>query len=102
MPSLESADRAFRILYVSWHSAAVGAAVLAGLAVSVLPESAVRPGMRILGPSDGFPALPSCKIGLLRGRAEDNTLVDALAAQIRQNLDNLGSGRVTSIAEAAE
>ena len=40
---------------------------MAGLAVSVLPESAVRPGMRILGPSDGFPALPSCKIGLIRG-----------------------------------
>ena len=66
--ALESADRAFRILYVSWHSTAVGAAVLAGLAVSVLPESAVRPGMRILGPSDGFPALPSCKIGLIRAR----------------------------------
>ena len=27
-----------------WHSTAVGAAVMAGLAVSVLPESAVRPG----------------------------------------------------------
>ena len=64
--ALEGADRPFRILYVSWHSTAVGAAVVAGLAVSVLPESAVRSGMRILGPSDGFPALPSCKIGLIR------------------------------------
>jgi DNA-binding transcriptional LysR family regulator len=100
--ALESADRPFRILYVSWHSTAVGAAVLAGLAVSVLPESAVRSGMRILGPSDGFPALPSCKIGLIRNRREANPLADALGFHIRQSLDNLGSGRVSPLLEAAE
>jgi DNA-binding transcriptional LysR family regulator len=99
--ALESADRPFRILYVSWHSTAVGAAVMAGLAVSVLPESAVRSGMRILGPSDGFPALPSCKIGLIRNRREPNPLADALGFHIKQSLDNLGSGRV-SLPEAAE
>ena len=48
--------RPYRVLYSSWNSNAVGAAVLAGLAVAVLPESAVRPGMRVLGPSEGFPA----------------------------------------------
>ncbi|MFL5021163.1 MAG: LysR family transcriptional regulator, partial [Microvirga sp.] len=62
-------------------------------AVSVLPESAVRPGMRILGPSDGFPALPSCKIGLIRARGEENPLADALGVHIKQSLDNLGSTR---------
>jgi DNA-binding transcriptional LysR family regulator len=91
--ALEGADRPFRVAYVSWHSTAVGAAVLAGLAVSVLPESAVRPGMRILGPSDGFPALPSCKIGLIRARGEENPLADALGFHIKQSLDNLGSTR---------
>jgi DNA-binding transcriptional LysR family regulator len=100
--ALESAGRPFRILYVSWHSTAVGAAVLAGLAVSVLPESAVRSGMRVLGPSDGFPALPSCKIGLIRNRRETNSLADALGFHIRQSLDNLGSGRVSPLVEAAE
>ena len=97
--ALESADRPFRIAYVSWHSTAVGAAVLAGLAVSVLPESAVRPGMRILGPSDGFPALPSCKIGLIRSRREANPLADALGFHIKQSLDNLGSQRLPAAAE---
>ena len=77
--ALESAGRAHRILYVSWHSPAVGAAVMAGLAVGVLPESAVRPGMRILGPREGFPDLPYCRIGLIRGRREPNRLADALA-----------------------
>ena len=100
--ALEESGRAFRVAYVSWNSTAVGAAVLAGLAVSVLPESAVKAGMRVLGPRDGFPALPSCKIGLMRGVREQNDLADALADQIRQSLDNLGSGRLVRFAEAAE
>jgi DNA-binding transcriptional LysR family regulator len=99
--ALERAGRPFRILYVSWHSTAVGAAVLAGLAVSVLPESAVRSGMRILGPSDGFPALPSCKIGLIRNRHDPNPLADALGFHIKQSLDNLGSARA-ALPPAAE
>jgi DNA-binding transcriptional LysR family regulator len=94
---LEAQGRAFRILYASWNSSAVGAAVQAGLAVSVLPESAVRSGMRVLGPSDGFPALATCKILLLRNRYEATPLSEALAEEIRQSLDNLGSAR-----EAAE
>jgi len=71
--------------------AVAGAAVLAGLAISVLPESAVRPGMRILGPSEGFATLPSCKIGLLRTRFDPSVLSNALAEHIIQSLDNLAS-----------
>jgi DNA-binding transcriptional LysR family regulator len=93
---LEAQNRAYRVLYSSWNSTAVGAMVLAGLAVSVLPESALRPGMRVLGPTDGFPPLPSCKIGLLRNWREPNSLSDALANLIIQSLDNLAQN------EAAE
>ena len=89
--ALESKGRRFRVLYASWNSTAVGAAVVAGLAVSVLPESAVRPGMRILGPSEGFATLPSCKIGLLRTRFDPSVLSNALAEHIIQSLDNLQS-----------
>lgn len=88
---LEAQRRAYRILYSSWNSQAAGAAVLAGLAVSILPESALRPGMRILGPSDGFPPLPSCKIGLMRNWRERTSLADALADLIVQSLDNLAA-----------
>ena len=70
--------------------------MLAGLAVSVFPESALRPGMRVLGPADGFPALPSFNIGLLRNPHESSDLADALATHIVQGLDNLAD------AEAAE
>ena len=45
---LESIGRPYRLLYSSSNAGAVAAAVLAGLAVSVLPESGLRPGMRVL------------------------------------------------------
>jgi DNA-binding transcriptional LysR family regulator len=95
---LDLVGRPYRILYASWNSNAVGAAVMAGLAVSVLPESAIRTGMRILGPQDGFPSLPSCKIGLMRNRHDFPALGDALAGHIVSSLGNLR----TDTAEAAE
>jgi DNA-binding transcriptional LysR family regulator len=101
--ALEGVGRPFRVLYSSWNSTAVGAAVLAGLAVSVLPESAVRPGMRVLGSSDGFPPLPSCKIALLRNKLEPSALADALAGHIVTSLDNLsGATSAERAALAAE
>lgn len=88
---LEKQGKTFRVLYSSWNSSAVGAAVLAGLAISVLPESAVRPGMRILGSQDGFPPLPTVRIGLMKNRLEPSVLTEALAGHITQSLDNLTS-----------
>ncbi|WP_454917631.1 LysR substrate-binding domain-containing protein [Xanthobacter sediminis] len=86
---LATAGRGHRILYSSPNSGAVAAAVLAGLAVSVFPESGLRPGMRVLGAADGFPPLPPCDIGLLRNRHEPSPLADALAHHVIQGLDNL-------------
>jgi DNA-binding transcriptional LysR family regulator len=99
---LERIGRAYRVLYSSWNSNAVGAAVMAGLAVAVLPESAVRPGMRVLTPADGFPALPSCKIGLMRNRHESSTLSDALAGHIVSSLNNLRGSAAPDETVAAE
>lgn len=93
---LERQGRRFRVLYASWNSTAVGAAVLAGLAVSVLPESAVRPGMRVLGAAEGFPTLPTCRIGLLRTRFDPSALTTALAEHIVQSLDNLQSFKLAA------
>jgi DNA-binding transcriptional LysR family regulator len=93
---LESIGRAYRLLYSSSNAGAVAAAVLAGLAVSVLPESGLRPGMRVLTSADGFPDLPSCHIGLVRNAHESSALAVALAEHIISSLDNL------SEAQAAE
>ena len=100
--ALDASGRPYRIAYVSWHATALGAAVAAGLAVAILPESALKPGMRVLGARDGFPALPSCKIGLVQATGERNEIADALADQIRHSLDNLGTGRLVQMPEAAE
>lgn len=87
--ALEKAGRRYRVLYSSWNASAVSAAVMAGLAVSVLPESAVRPGMRVLGIADNFPPLGVTTIGLMRSPHERSALADALAAHVIQALDNL-------------
>ena len=88
--ALTSADRKYRVLYQSANATATAAAVLAGLAVSVLAESALRPGMRVLGEADGFPRLPACQIGLVRSwNRPASPIVDALAEHIVSSLDNL-------------
>ena len=94
---LDTIGRPYRLLYSSVNAGAVAAAVLAGLAVSVSPESGLRPGMRVLNPAGGFPELPSCSIGLIRNAHEASALADALAEHIISSLDNLSNA-----AQAAE
>jgi len=94
---LERMGRPYRVLYSSGNAGAVAAAVLAGLAVSVFPESGLRPGMRVLGASDGFPELTSCRVGLLRNPHQPSALADALSEHIISSLDNLSAA-----ADAAE
>jgi DNA-binding transcriptional LysR family regulator len=94
---LEIMGRPYRVLYSSGNAGAVAAAVLAGLAVSVFPESGLRPGMRVLGTAEGFPELPSCRVGLLRNPHQPSALAEALAEHIISSLDNLSAA-----ADAAE
>lgn len=91
LEGLEEAGRRHRLLYVSWNSTAVGAAVLAGLAISVLPESALRPGMRVLGEREGLPRLPMVEIGLVRSREPPSSVVEALIGHVVSSLDNLSA-----------
>jgi DNA-binding transcriptional LysR family regulator len=93
---LELIGKPHRVLYSSSNAGAVAAAVLAGLAVSVLPESGLRPGMRVLTAAEGFPELPSCRVGLVRNAHGSSALTDALAEHVISSLDNL------SEAQAAE
>ncbi|HRJ69494.1 MAG TPA: LysR substrate-binding domain-containing protein [Beijerinckiaceae bacterium] len=93
---LDAVGRSYRVLYASWNSSAVGAAVLSGLAVGVLPESAIRPGMRVLLPSEGFAPLPEVRIALMRSKHADASIVDALSTQIIDSLDNLAQVRAAA------
>ena len=83
---LAKIGRMNRVAFSSWSASAVSAAVMAGLAVSVLPQSAVQPGMRVLGPEDGFPRLPDAEIGVLRSASADTPLADALVEHILASL----------------
>lgn len=90
LDSLAAIGRKYRVLYTSGNSTAISAAVLAGLAVTVVAESALRPGMRVLSEAEGFPRLPSCEIGIVRSwNRPTSALVDKLAEHIVSSLDNL-------------
>lgn len=87
--ALDGLNRPYRILYSSPSATALSAAVFSGLAITVLPESAVRPGMRRLSEEEGFPELPACDIALLRSSTATSSSVDALASHVKESLANL-------------
>lgn len=84
--ALDKADRAHRIAYVSSSAAAVCSAVVAGLAITVLPDSAMRPGLVRLA---DFPHLQDSEIALIRAphhREGASPLVATLAEHIRDRI----------------
>ncbi|HEY9057401.1 MAG TPA: LysR family transcriptional regulator [Aurantimonas sp.] len=87
--ALDRIGRRYKVLFTSWSAQIVTSAVLSGLAVSVLPECALRPGMRVLGEFDDFPVLQDTEIGVLRSRNADGPVVSALVEHIRDSLANL-------------
>jgi DNA-binding transcriptional LysR family regulator len=87
--ALDSVDREYTILFTSWSSTVVASAVLAGLAVSLLPEAALRPGMRILSLGDGFPPLAPAQIGIMRRPGMPASLMNAITQHITASLDNI-------------
>jgi DNA-binding transcriptional LysR family regulator len=89
LETLDALDRPYRIAYASSNSNAVNAAVLTGLAVGVVPQLCVRPGMRLLTEDEGFPPLGEFDIGMVRAAAKSSSAVEALASHIKESLGNL-------------
>lgn len=102
LKSLDDAGIAYRLLFSSYSATVVGAAVTSGLAVAVLPESTLRPGMRVLGQRDGFPKLPDCEIGLLRGLREKTDVTEALVSHIRRSLNSMASPDWAEMAQSVD
>jgi len=96
--ALDTVGRRHRIVFTSWNATVVGQAVVEGLAVSVLPESALRPGMRVLRAEDGFPDLPYAEIAVMKPPGSAQPAVTALERHVVAALDNIGS----TVAAAAE
>ena len=89
---LEKAGIDYRIAYTSESIMGHIAAVSAGLAVSVMSESIVPEGLKIIGADEGFPKLPAAEIHLHRNQSADNPAVESLSEHIAQAFRRACSG----------
>jgi len=93
--ALDADGREYQVLFTSWSATVVAAAVLTGMAVSVLPESTLRPGMKVLSAADGFPPLPPVQIGLMKRPGLSPSLLNAITDHITACLDNISPAPVS-------
>lgn len=94
--ALSKVGKTYRIAYISSSAAAQTGAIMSGLAISVLPESALTSDMRVLGEREGFPELPHCDIALLRSVNAQDRIHNALAAHIINALDNVSGAHIVA------
>ncbi|MEZ6875139.1 transcriptional regulator LrhA [Enterobacter sp. KBR-315C3_2022] len=71
---LNKANIPWRLAYVASTLPAVRAAVKAGLGVTARPVEMMSPDLRVLGKSDGLPALPETEYLLCHNAASNNEL----------------------------
>lgn len=81
--ALTRAGMEYRIVLVSNNYAAIAPIVDSGLAITLLPQGAMRPGMRALDEQDGLPTLPRSRMGLIRAPTNQTREARALADEIR-------------------
>lgn len=99
MEQLDRSGRDFRVAYTSSNATAISSAVLSDLAIGFLPESALQPGMRVIGEDYGLPQLADAQIALMRASHAYGGIYDALANHIVQSMGNL---ELPAHVEAAE
>ncbi|SDU98980.1 LysR family transcriptional regulator [Pseudomonas mucidolens] len=80
--ALDAQGREYRLAYHSSNGAAIQAVVGAGLAVTVSMESLISDELRVLGPAEGFPPLPSANLRLLRNPRTTSPITECLADYI--------------------
>ncbi len=99
--ALTREGREYRVAYTSSNATAISSAVLSDLAVGILPESALQPGMVILGAKEGLPSLPDAQVAVLRASHAYGGIYDALADHISASMGNIG-GAEAHQSQAAE
>ena len=90
--AIEGLNRAgldYRIAYTSSDATSISSAVLAGLAVGFLPQSALQSGMQAIEKDSGLPHLKDAQIALLRASHAYGGIYDALANHIIDEMGNL-------------
>jgi DNA-binding transcriptional LysR family regulator len=88
--ALTRTGRDYRIAYTSSNATAISSAVMSDLAVGILPESALQPGMRVIT-DKSLPRLQDAQIALMRGSHAYGGIYDALASHVVASMGNLES-----------
>jgi len=82
LEALDKHGRAYRMVYSSASHTGLIAAVESGIAVTAIAKSTLPDSLRILGPEDGFPTLPSFDIGIMRKEKGRSNVAESLAQHI--------------------
>ncbi len=82
--ALEQCGRPYNIAFECSGLMSLKAAIRAGIAVGIIYESNVGPGMRILSGRDGFPPLPSAKRSIIVHPDAPQDLAKAMAEAIQR------------------
>ncbi len=94
--ALASTGKPYRVGYMSANRTMIDAAVLQGLAVAVMPDICIKPGMRILTEADGFPPLGHIEIGLMLKPGKQSQAATVLAQHIRESFGSLGAASIAA------
>ncbi len=89
LAQLRRRRREHRIVLTSRSMPAIQAAVRSGFGIAVMAESCLPEGAVVLGPDEGFAALPSVTIILAASPEADASLTQRLAAPMRSDLRRL-------------
>lgn len=81
--ALDAAGRKHRVAFQSSSFTGLQAALRAGLAIGVLPESCLGEGLVVLAEADGFPALPVSRRSIHVSAHASEQLTEAMAEAIR-------------------
>ena len=100
--TLKQMGRQYRIAYQARNHAVIASTVIAGLAVTAIAESGLRPGMRTLGPDEGFGELGTSDILLLKPQPALSSAAEILSQHICDSLATLGTNGIQAYNEAAE
>jgi DNA-binding transcriptional LysR family regulator len=87
LESMRRAKRPARIAFTGSSMVSVQAAVCAGIGVSIVPRSSLRPGMRVLANGRDYPDPGPLDFGVLRATGVDAGIVKALERVIVESMD---------------
>ena len=96
LTALNEANIPWRLAYVASTLPAVRAAVKAGLGVTARPVEMMSPDLRVLGKSDGLPALPDTEYLLCHNSSSHNELAEVVFEAMENYHNPWQFERVTS------